>query len=234
MNSGLEFTAEQVNEWLDQGYSSISLSLSFTAVANVIDEVVVYGQSSTMNAIGYIEDYSGAIDLTLVLNRDQAIYIWTQVNHSPQPNSTFTLSNFKLNHYSFNCGYSTVINETIDENGRLTSLTVSIPEGTNWWENPPTISGAYLNNLYAAGVRTIVINGHTTTPSTPNTNLIVVHYEGAEGGQDLITYGDSGNDFTREVTLTEISQYVSFAFVCTSGGGVTVATTLTLTFSYSA
>ena len=219
MESGLEFTAEQVNEWLDQGYSSISLSLSFTAVANVIDEVVVYGQSSTMNAIGYIEDYSGAIDLTLVLNRDQAIYIWTQVNHSPQPNSTFTLSNFMLNHYSFNCGYSTIINETIDENGRLTSLTVSIPEGTNWWENPPTISGTYLNNLYADGIRQVVIDATSTTTTN---NFFTL-------------YGSSTTEtLNATVLLTDNGPDLQFSYVNLSGGGVTVGTTLTLTFSYSA
>ena len=216
---GLEFTAEQVNEWLDQGYSSISLSLSFTAVANVIDEVVIYGQSSTMNSIAAIEDYSGAIDLTLVLNRDQAIYIWTQVNHSPQPNSTFTLSNFKLNHYSFNCGYSTIINETIDENGRLTSLTVSIPEGTNWWVNPPTISGTYLNNLYADGIRQVVIDA-TSTTTTNNFYTL---------------YGSSATEtLNATVLLTADGPDLQFSYVNLSGGGVTVATTLTLTFSYSA
>ena len=91
MENCLEFTAEQVNAWLDQGYSSISFRLTFTPVTNVIAETVVYTASR-----GYIEDFSGSNDVTITLVRDQNIYVWSQANAGGQPYSTFTLSNFNV------------------------------------------------------------------------------------------------------------------------------------------
>ena len=351
MGSCLEFSASQVNAWLDQGWGLISFSLTFTAVAGVIDETVVYGQSATMSSVGAIEDYSGAIDLALILNRDQSIYIWTQVNHEVQPYATFTISNIVLSqsqesiaeeigitlkngsqiakdgnggyvlsnvgygyggmmsayfsaeqvnewisqgyatlsvdisftasdtidqvvglngvslgegnfvelftsgtewtftltadtpiqfwaqksggansgaftlsdialyHYSFTSGYSTVIEQTIDENGRLTSLTISIPEGLNWWQDTtPKLNQDYLNSLYASGVRTVVI----TASANPDTNNLVVNYNKVE------TYVSATQ---REIV--ENGGDLRFSYVNLNTGGTTVATTLTLTFSYS-
>ena len=96
---------------------------------------------------------------------------------------------------------------------------MSIPEGTNWWENPPTISGTYLNNLYADGIRQVVIDA-TSTTTTNNFYTL---------------YGSSATDsLNATVLLTADGPDLQFSYVNLSGGGVTVATTLTLTFSYSA
>ena len=213
----LEFTATQINAWLDAGYSSISFRLTFTAVDGVIDETVVYGQSSTMSYIGYIEDYSGASDLTLILNRDTAIYVWTQFNHNPCHYSTFTLSNFRLN-YSFTSGYATFIDEQYDENGRLTSLTLSFPDGAIWWGDTTTqLNQTYLNDLLASGVSTIYI---TAIPQSTNNNL-VVNYNGSE------TYT---NETSR--TIAQNGGDLHFAYVNLSTGA-TVGDTVTFTFTYA-
>ena len=76
-----------------------------------------------------------------------------------------------------------------------------------------------LNNLYADGIRQVVIDA-TSTTTTNNFYTL---------------YGSSATDsLNATVLLTADGPDLQFSYVNLSGGGVTVGTTLTLTFSYSA
>ena len=62
-----------------------------------------------------------------------------------------------------------------------------------------------------------------------------VYEASAGGGMDYTLYGSSATDsLNATVLLTADGPDLQFSYVNLSGGGVTVATTLTLTFSYSA
>ena len=90
-------SAEQVNTWIDLGYTTISMSVSFTA-SNTIDQVV--GLNGTQLGEGNFTelktDESGYAEWTFTLVRNSPIQFWAQKNYGANA-GTFTLSNVQLN-----------------------------------------------------------------------------------------------------------------------------------------
>lgn len=87
---GAAFSAEQVNAWIAEGYSSISMRVSFTANAN-IDTAVAYSASAS-----WVTDSTGNVVWTFNLNTDEAIDFWAQKSGAVS-SGAFTLSEIKLN-----------------------------------------------------------------------------------------------------------------------------------------
>ena len=215
------FSAEKVNDWLAQGYTTLSVDVSFTASSN-IDQVV--GLNGTKigegNFIELFTDKNGSVNWKFKLTKDMPIQFWAQKSDSVN-SGAFTLSNISIVNDSptVNKGHATISDSKYDSNNRLTSLTLQIPNGLNWWENPPLLTQSYLNQLYAQGVRKIYI----TFSANPSTNNLVVHYGGS----------DSYYETTREISISSNGGDLSFSYVNLNAGGTTVATALTLNFSYS-
>ena len=118
----------------------------------------------------------------------------------------------------FTPGYATVTDAQYDENEYLTGLTINIPHNVEWSNNSPTLTQDYLNALYEAGVRKITFGVN----STATTNNFIVVYNGAAD------YNAVGATFD----IAENAGDLRFSYVNLNNGGMTVATTLTLTFSY--
>ena len=215
------FSAEQVNQWIAQGYSYLSLNVSFNAGNNIDQVVGLNGEKlGEGNFTELFTNESGSATWKFTLTLNSPIQFWAQKSGSVN-SGEFNISNVNLTHNdACSAGHAVITSEKCDANGRLTSITLQIPDGVDWWINPPTISQSYLNNLYAQGVRKIII-GYTANPDNQN---LVVNYNGT----------DSYYNNTREISLIQNGGNLMFSYVDLNNGGKTVATTLTLTFSYSA
>ncbi len=140
-------------------------------------------------------------------------------------NSTVTLSDFEFggavaipDDGRFAAGYATVTDVQYDANEYITSLTVNIPHNVEWSNNSPVLTQNYLNVLYAAGIRKITFS----VASTTTTNNFIVVYNGAA-------------DYNAVASTFEIAENagdLKFSYVNLNNGGMTVETTLTITFSY--
>ena len=86
---GAAFSAEQVNAWIAEGYTSISMSISFTAGED-IDTVVGYTVST-----GFITDSTGSASWTINLKTGEAIDFWVQKAGSVS-SGAFTISQVTL------------------------------------------------------------------------------------------------------------------------------------------
>ena len=139
-----------------------------------------------------------------------------------------TLSNFvfntpdEVNPYGeqYIAGYATISGEQYDEAKRLVGLTVEIPAGLDWWVNAPVLTQSYLNALVSEKLSSVTIG----VASTTTTNNFIIQYNGvpnynANGGATVALVKDGGD--------------LQFGYVDLNNGGKTVATTLTLTFTYS-
>ncbi len=213
LDEGLEFSADQVNEWISQGYATLSMHVSFTPIAGEFDKIVGWTKSSSWRT-----DETGNVDWTFELKQGEKICLWTQ-NGDVLCKASFTISNFHLNHYSFTNGYSTVIEQTIDESGRLVGLTIQIPAGNEWWTNTPQLNANYLDKLYAEGIRNVVVKASA---------------DNLEGNNFYTQYGTiTTNTPTAIVHLVENGGAFKFSFLNEStSGGYTLETTMTLTISY--
>ena len=87
---GAVFTAEQVNAWLAEGYTSISMKISFTAGEN-IDTAVAYSASTS-----WVTDSTGNATWTFTLKADEAIDFWAQKSGNVS-SGAFTISDVTLN-----------------------------------------------------------------------------------------------------------------------------------------
>ncbi len=117
-------------------------------------------------------------------------------------------------------GYATVSGEQYDENKRLISLTVEIPGDLDWWVNSPVLTQDYLNALVAEKLACVTIG----VASTATTNNFITVYNGTP---------NYNANVGSTVVLAENGGDLQFSYVDLNNGGKTVATTLTLTFSYS-
>ena len=209
---GAAFTAEQVNAWLAQGYVSISMNVSFTASAN-IDTVVAYSAST-----GFVTDSTGNVVWTFTLKSGEAIDFWVQKNGATSAGA-FTMSNVQLKKQPpYGAGYTSVSNETYDASDRLVGMTMVVPDYTEWSNNSPYFTQAYLNTLYAAGVRSITF---AVESSTAGYNFITV-YNGAA----------NYNAANATIDIVENGGDLKFSYVNLNNGGYTVGTTLTMALSY--
>ena len=118
----------------------------------------------------------------------------------------------------FTPGYAMATDAQYDENEYLTGLTLNIPHDVEWSNNSPTLTQDYLNALYAAGVKKITFGVDSTT----TTNNFIVVYNG------VANYNAVGATFD----IAENAGDLKFSYVNLNNGGMTVETTLTLTFSY--
>ena len=117
-------------------------------------------------------------------------------------------------------GYATISGEQYDEAKRLVGLTVEIPAGLDWWVDAPVLTQDYLNALVAEKLSCVTIG----VTSTTTTNNFIVQYNGVPN------YNANGG---ATVALVKDGGALQFGYVDLNNGGKTVATTLTLTFSYS-
>ena len=139
-----------------------------------------------------------------------------------------TLSNFAfiapedVNPYGdqYMAGYATVSGEQYDENKRLIGLTMEIPGDLDWWINSPVLTQDYLNALVSEKLACVTIG----VASTATTNNFITVYNGTPN------YNANAGC---TVVLAENGGDLQFSYVDLNNGGKTVATTLTLTFSYS-
>ena len=69
---GASFSVEQVNAWIAQGHTSVSVKVAFTKGDN-IDTVVGY-----TTATGFLTNGDGAFEWTIPLTEGQAIDFWVQ------------------------------------------------------------------------------------------------------------------------------------------------------------
>ena len=120
----------------------------------------------------------------------------------------------------YDAGDATVSGEKYDENKRLVGLTVEIPGGMDWSKHPPLLLESYLNQLYAEGIGRVVIDATSTTTTN-----------------NFITFYGSNLDYNPAdgfaVDIVKDGGYLKFSYVDLGNGGATVATTLTLSISYS-
>ena len=209
---GVAFSAEQVDAWLAQGYVSISMNVSFTASAN-IDTVVAYSASTS-----WVTDSTGNATWTFNLKSGEAIDFWVQKSGNVSSGS-FTMSNITLKKpLPYSAGYTTVSNEVYDANEYLTGMTMVIPDNTEWSGNSPYFTQAYLNTLYANGIRYITLNVESTTAGYS----FITIYNGAAN------YAAAGST----LAIVENGGDLKFSHVNLNNGGYTVATTLTFAIEY--
>ena len=209
---GVAFSAEQVDAWLAQGYVSISMNVSFTAGEN-IDTVVAYSASTS-----WVTDSTGNATWTFNLKSGEAIDFWVQKSGNVSSGS-FTMSNITLKKpLPYSAGYTTVSNEVYDANEYLTGMTMVIPDNTEWSGNSPYFTQAYLNTLYANGIRYITLNVESTTAGYS----FITIYNGAAN------YAAAGST----LAIVENGGDLKFSHVNLNNGGYTVATTLTFAIEY--
>lgn len=87
---GATFSAEQINAWIAEGYTSISMNVSFTA-GEGIDTAVAYSASTS-----WVTDSTGNATWTFTLKEGEAIDFWAQKSGVVSAGA-FTLSNIQLN-----------------------------------------------------------------------------------------------------------------------------------------
>ena len=210
-NEGLEFTAEQVNEWISQGYTHLSMTISFITVNNLINKTIVWS-----SATGYLIDESGSKVWLVDLNPDTPICVWTQFNNDPLSGSSFNLANLALETHITSNGYASISNVQYDSNGRIAQLTATFTNGSqDWGNNMPAIASTYLYYLYMTGTKTIQIYPEG------NSHSLLTQYNG------IVDY-----DGTYVVELVENGGALEFSHVDVSAGGYIKASTLTLNFEY--
>ena len=205
------FDASIVNDCISQGYKAVKITTKFTP-NDKIDQVVGYDTASKTNNSGYSE-------WTFFLTQDTPIKFWAQKD-SIGNNGAFNISNIELltDVEPYQANYAKPLSRNYDENGRLSQLVVEIPDGTEWWVNNPVINADYLNDLYAQGVKQVIINAI----STVDTNNFFTMYNDT-----------STETLCAKVNLVANSTDLRFSYVNLNAGGVTVGTTLTLNFTYS-
>ena len=69
---GAAFSADQVNAWIAQGYTSVSIKVTFTK-GDTIDTVVGYTSTT-----GFLTNSDGAFEWTIPLTSGKAIDFWVQ------------------------------------------------------------------------------------------------------------------------------------------------------------
>lgn len=209
---GVSFSAEQVNAWLDAGYNAITLQASFTP-SDDIDQIVGYATS-----LSFFTNESGYVEWTISLKENEAIDFWAQKSGNVS-GGAFTFSNVQLTKEPpYAAGYTTVSDVTYDGDF-LTGMTMEVPDNTEWSGNAPYLTQAYLNMLYKKGIRSITIGVDSTA-----TDYNFITYYGNQ-----LDY-DSRDGYT--VALVQNGGDLKVSYVNLNNNGYTVATTLTMTFTY--
>lgn len=130
---------------------------------------------------------------------------------------------------NFTKGYAESVELTYNnEQTRINSAKVVVPAGNDWWTNTPALSAAYIQSLYAAGVRYIEIAPTFTTKD--GEAFIYQYYDVAQGKNVEFTNLGSGQSVL--FALADEKQ-ITFSKVDNAGGqGKTAADTINVAFTY--
>lgn len=130
---------------------------------------------------------------------------------------------------NFTKGYAESVELTYNnEQTRINSAKVVVPAGNDWWTNTPALSAAYIQSLYAAGVRYIEIAPTFTTKD--GEAFIYQYYDVAQGKN--VEFTNLGSGQTVLFALADEKQ-IAFSKVDNAGGqGKTAADTINVAFTY--
>lgn len=130
---------------------------------------------------------------------------------------------------NFTKGYAESVELTYNnEQTRINSAKIVVPAGNYWWTNAPALSAAYIQSLYAAGVRYIEIAPTFTTKE--GEAFIYQYYDAAQ--EKNVEFTNLGSGQTVLFALADEKQ-IAFSKVDNAGGqGKTAADTINVAFTY--